>query len=96
MENNVIEVNEMNNAVSKAQKELWEKGPFFQSEMGQYTIQLAFEKGSNWRKQQIIEKTIDWLDSIMDYVSEKDKRLVCNFTNFDELVNDFKKAMKEE
>lgn len=44
----------------------------------------------------MIEKTIDWLDSIMDYVSEKDKRLVCNFTNFDELVNDFKKAMKEE
>lgn len=51
---------------------------------------------AEWKQQQMIEKTIDWLDSIMYYVSKEDKRLVCNFTSFDELIDDYKQAMKEE
>lgn len=53
-------------------------------------------KMAEWKRQQMIEKTIDWLDSIMYYVSKEDKRLVCNFTNFDELINYYKEAMIEE
>lgn len=63
---------------------------------GTKTLKDLLLEMAEWKREQIIEKTIDWLDSIMYYVSEEDKRLVCNFTNFDELVNDFKKAMKEE
>lgn len=63
---------------------------------GTKTLKDYLSEMAEWKREQMIEKTIDWLDSIMDYVSEEDKRLVCNFKNFDELVNDFKKAMKEE
>lgn len=53
-------------------------------------------KMAEWKQQQMIEKTIEWLDSIMCYVSKEDKRLVCNFTSFDELIDDYKQAMTEE
>lgn len=50
---------------------------------------------SQWKEKQMIEKTINWLDSIMYYVSKEDKRLVCNFTNFDEFIHDFEQTMEE-
>lgn len=62
---------------------------------GTKTLKDYLLEMTEWKREQMIEKTIDWLDSIMDYVSEKDKRLVCNFTSFDELIDDYKKAMEE-
>lgn len=50
---------------------------------------------AKWKDKQMIEKAAKWLDSIMYYVSKEDKRLVCDFTDFDGLVNDFKKAMED-
>jgi len=88
------------------EEKIWEwiqKYPTNKSDLTEhekYCYEMGLRCGASrmveWKQNELIEKTIDWLDSIMDYVSEKDKRLVCNFTNFDELVNDFKKAMKEE
>lgn len=45
-------------ALKQAQHEIWDKGTFFQSEMAQYAIQLGFEKGAEWKEQQLIEKAV--------------------------------------
>ena len=82
-------------ALRKAQREIGEKGPFFQTEMGQYAIQLGFEQGIEQGKNDTIEKVVKYLDSLMYYVSEQDRRLVCNFTKFDELVEDIKKTLNQ-
>lgn len=58
--------------------------------------QAIFMCGAQWADKTMIEKAVEWFDSIMYYVSKEDKRLVCDFTDFDRLVNDFKKAMMEE
>lgn len=56
---------------------------------------IHLKEAVKWKEQQMIEKAVEWFDSIMYYVSEEDKRLVCNFSNFNGLINDFKKYMEE-
>ena len=81
-------------ALRKAQREICEKGPFFQTEMGQYAIQLGFEQGIEQGKNETTEKVISYLDSVLYYVSNQDRRLVCNFTEFNEFIEDLKKSIK--
>lgn len=76
-------------AIFKCQHELWDKGPFFQTEMAQYAEQLAFEKGIEFT----IEKAIEWLrENIYNRVYECGDKL--GFPTADFLA-DFKKAMEE-
>ena len=53
----------------------------------------AFMKGANWKEEQLIKKVVEYLDSLMYYVSEQDRRLVCNFTKFDEFIEDLKQTV---
>lgn len=82
-------------ALRDAQSDIGKRGPYFRTEMGQYAIQLGFEKGAEYGKQDTIEKVIAYLDSLMYYVSEQDRRLVCNFTKFDKFIEDLKKTVNQ-
>ncbi len=76
-------------AIKATKDELREKGPFFQSEMAQYTIQLAFEKGSEWTKRRTIEKAVKWLkENESSYWSQE-------YDTPRKLLDDFVKAMEE-
>lgn len=83
------------NALKNAQSDIGKRGPDFRTEMSQYIIQLGFEKGVEYSKQDTIEKVVAYLDSLMYYVSEQDRRLVCNFTKFDEFIEDLKKTVNQ-
>ena len=83
-----------NEALRKAQREIGEKGPFFQTEMGQYAIQLGFEQGVEQGKKETTEIVVSYLDSVLYYVSQQDRRLVCDFTKFDEFIEDLKKSIE--
>lgn len=83
-----------NEALRKAQREIGEKGPFFQTEMGQYAIQLGFEQGIEQGKKETTEIVVSYLDSVLYYVSQQDRRLVCDFTKFDEFIEDLKKSIE--
>lgn len=56
---NKIMTNEEKNTLDKAiidfQREMFEKGGFYQSEMAQYLMQLSFERGVQWKNEQFIE-----------------------------------------
>lgn len=82
-------------ALRNAQSDIGKRGPYFCTEMGQYAIQLGFEKGVEYGKQDTIEKVVAYLDSLMYYVSEQDRRLVCNFTKFDKFIEDLKKTVNQ-
>jgi len=68
-------------AIFKCQHELWDKGPFFQTEMAQYAERLAFEKGVEFA----IEKVYAWLSDYFKYYDF--------YTEFD--IKEFHKAMEE-
>ena len=53
-------------ALKQAQREIWVKGTFFQSEMAQYAIQLGFEKGSEWKEKQMIEYLYKNIQSLLE------------------------------
>ena len=78
-------------ALKQAQREIWDKGTFFQSEMAQYAIQLGFEKGSEWKEKQMIEYLYKNIQSLLeDYgVSKASADVAVQLF----LVN-FKQAMK--
>lgn len=82
-------------ALRNAQSDIGKRGPAFRTEMGQYIAQLGFEKGVEFGKQDTIEKVVAYLDSLMYYVSEQDRRLVCNFTKFDKFIEDLKKTVNQ-
>jgi hypothetical protein len=82
-------------ALRNAQSDIGKRGPAFRTEMGQYIVQLGFEKGVEFGKQDTIEKVVAYLDSLMYYVSEQDRRLVCNFTKFDKFIEDLKKTVNQ-
>jgi len=78
---------ERNEAIRKAKDELWELGPFYRSESAQYTIQLAFEKGSEWMRWRTIEKATEWIrNHIPDYYGYG--------KIFPEIIEDFRKDME--
>lgn len=58
-------------------------------------FEQGFEKGVEFGKQDTIEKVVAYLDSLMYYVSEQDRRLVCNFTKFDKFIEDLKKTVNQ-
>lgn len=60
-------------AMLECKRKLWEKGPFFQSEMAQYTIQMAFEMGVDWKDkqyQELLEKSVQWFNDIAELCSK--------------------------
>ena len=71
-----------NEAMFKCQKDLWEIGPFFRTEMAQYAEQLAFEKGVEF----IIEKACEWL---------RDQKEMIGISFTEDFIERFKKAMEE-
>lgn len=46
-------------------------------------------------KEKMIDKVINWLESIMYYSVNNSGKLTCDFTDFDELVEELKKAIKD-
>lgn len=88
---------ERNEAIKKAKDELWEKGPFFRSEAAQYTIQLAFEKGSEWEHNRIVEKAVRWLEDNASLYINHVSTPIGSYSTYDThtLLDDFKQAMEE-
>ena len=50
---------------------------------------------AEWKQEKMVEKTVEWLGSIM-HQSKEDNRLICDFTDLDELIDDYKQAMMED
>lgn len=82
-------------ALKKAQNDISKKGPFFQTEMAQYAIQLGFEKGSDYA----MEKLKDWIETnIKHYLGWTAYNGDCSTTEVyltDDFYSDLKKAMNE-
>ena len=74
-------------ALRIAQSDISNRGPYFRTEMCQYAVQLGFEKGVEYGKQDTIEKVIAYLENITnDFSFNEELR---------EIVPDFIESLKQ-
>lgn len=88
----------LNKAIFDYQREMFDKGGFYQSEMAQYLMQLSFERCAQWKdeqftkqKQALIDKACEWLGKNafnFDYINVNGEIMKYFF-------EDFRKAMEE-
>lgn len=72
----------LNKAISDYQREMYDKGGFYQSEMAQYLMQLSFEKCAQWKDEQYLDNVEGDAKSYVDGVAKANPDLsewVLNF-----------------
>ena len=56
----------------------------------------AFVKGAEWKKQEIIEKAVEWLKENTSCYASFDDDIISDTENKNNFINNFKQAMKGE
>lgn len=94
-----MDTNEEKNALNKAifdyQREMFEKGRFYQSEMAQYLIQLSFERGVQWKDEQFCAEKQALIDKVCEVLKIRLLGDCMSKESLDYFIIKFRKTMEE-